>query len=52
MTGVLLAMTMGLAVPAAQAKPDDAQKNGWHTDYATALAEAKQRGKLLFVVFR
>jgi hypothetical protein len=52
MTGILLAMTMGLTAPPGPAGSDDAQKYGWHTDYAKALAEAKQRGKLLFVVFR
>ena len=25
---------------------------GWHTDYATARAEAKRTGKPLFVAFR
>ena len=25
---------------------------GWHTDYATAKAEAKRTGKPLFVTFR
>jgi hypothetical protein len=26
--------------------------SGWHTDYATAKAEAKRTGKPLFVAFR
>jgi len=39
------------------ASPVFAQKvnpkaTGWHTDYATAKAEAKRTGKPLFVAFR
>jgi hypothetical protein len=52
MTGLLLAMTIGLTNSAGLLADDEAKKNGWHTDYAQALAEARQRGRLLFVVFR
>ena len=45
-------MSIGLTAPTLPNGADDAQKHGWHTDYAAALAEAKQRGRLLFVVFR
>jgi len=39
------------------ASPGFAQKvnpraSGWHSDYATAKAEAKRTGKPLFVAFR
>jgi hypothetical protein len=49
MTGFLLTLTLSLA---GADQPGLAQKNGWHADYQEALAEARQRGRLLFVVFR
>ena len=52
MTGILLALTIGLSSSAEAQPADEVQKHGWYTDYATALAEARQRGRLLFVVFR
>ena len=52
MTGLMLAMTIGLTTSAMSLPEDDAQKNGWYTDYGQALAEARQLGRLLFVVFR
>ncbi len=33
-------------------EPPELKKFGWHTDYATAKAEAKRSGKPLMVVFR
>ena len=52
MTGLFLAMSIGLTAPALANGPDEVQKNGWHTDYNKALIEARQRGRLLLVVFR
>jgi hypothetical protein len=52
MTSLLLAMTIGLTTSTVPQAQDEATKNGWYTDYAQALAEARQRGRLLFVVFR
>ena len=52
MTSLLLAMTMGLTTSASLNGEDEAKKHGWYTDYGQALAEARQRGRLLFVVFR
>jgi hypothetical protein len=52
MSGLLLAMTIGLTPSASPLAADEAQKHGWYTDYGKALAEARQRGRLLFVVFR
>jgi hypothetical protein len=52
MTGLLLAMTIGLTTTASPSAEDEAKKHGWYTDYGQALAEARQRGRLLFVVFR
>ncbi len=47
MTGLLLALTMGLTTPPGLQAEDEAKKHGWYTDYGQALAEAKQRGRLL-----
>jgi hypothetical protein len=33
-------------------EPTELKQFGWHTDYATAKAEAKRSGKPLMVVFR
>jgi len=33
------------------AKPD-AKKFGWHTDYASAKAEARRTGKPILLIFR
>jgi hypothetical protein len=51
MTGLFLALSIALTAPTLS-RPDEAQQYGWHNDYAKALAEAKQRGRLLMVVFR
>jgi hypothetical protein len=40
-----------LAIPAVAQRPNP-KASGWHTDYATAKAEAKRTGKPLFVAFR
>ncbi len=45
-------MSIGLTAPTLAYGADEAQQNGWHTDYNKALAEARQRGRLLLVVFR
>jgi hypothetical protein len=52
MTGLFLAMSIVLTAPALVTAPDDVQKNGWQIDYSKALAEARQQGRLLLVVFR
>lgn len=52
MTGVFLAVTLSLSAPHGVAEEDEAKKNGWYSDYGQALAEARKRGRLLFVVFR
>jgi hypothetical protein len=39
-------------VSSAFAQKGDPKATGWHTDYATARAEAKRTGKPLFVAFR
>jgi hypothetical protein len=52
MTGILLALTLGLSTSPSLAGEDEAKKHGWYTDYGRALAEAQQRGRLMFVVFR
>ena len=41
-----------VVVSAAFAQKGNPKANGWHTDYATARAEAKRAGKPLFVTFR
>jgi hypothetical protein len=50
-------MRLAVLVSLIVAAPVFAQKGntkatGWHTDYATARAEAKRTGKPLFVVLR
>ena len=40
-----------IALPTFAQRPNP-KANGWHTDYATAKAEAKRTGKPLFVAFR
>jgi len=44
---IALTGTAGASPP----KPDPA-KLGWHTDYATAKAEARRAGKPILLVFR
>ena len=41
-----------VVVSAAFAQKVNPKSNGWHSDYATARAEAKRTGKPLFVAFR
>lgn len=41
-----------VAITPAFAQKVNPQATGWHTDYASAKAEAKRTGKPLFVVFR
>lgn len=52
MTGILLALTLGLSTSPGLVGEDEAKKHGWYTDYGQALAEARKRGRLLLVVFR
>jgi hypothetical protein len=52
MSGILLALTMGLSVSPGFVGEDEAKKHGWYTDYNQALSEARKSGRLLFVVFR
>jgi hypothetical protein len=51
---VLAAFAVLLLAGVADAHPPklDAAKFGWHSDYATAKAEAKRTGKPIFLVFR
>jgi hypothetical protein len=56
MTRTLMALTLALpllpqAAFAQKAKADLA-RNGWHTDYASGLREAKRTGKPILLVFR
>ncbi len=44
-----LLLTAGSAVAAPKL---DAAKYGWHSDYATAKAEANRTGKPMLLVFR
>ncbi len=46
-TGIILFSHFSYAV-----EPSELKKSGWHTDYATAKAEAKRSGKPIMVVFR
>ena len=39
-------------VSSAFAQKANPRSTGWHTDYATARAEARRTGKPLFVTFR
>ena len=48
-SAVLASLVLAGSVGAAAPRP---QAFGWHTDYATAKAEAKKAGKPLFVTFR
>lgn len=45
-------MIVLLIAPTAFAQRSNPKSNGWHSDYATAKAEAKRTGKPLFVAFR
>ena len=47
----VLPLLLSAAALSVSAKPDPKQ-HGWHTDYATAKAEAKKTGKPLMLVFR
>ena len=47
----VVAASLILAAPAFAQKVNP-KATGWHTDYASALAEAKRSGKPLFVAFR
>jgi hypothetical protein len=44
-------LSLFLAAPAFAQKVNP-KATGWHTDYASAVAEAKRTGKPLFVAFR
>jgi hypothetical protein len=46
---VVVSVVVASSAFAQKANP---KANGWHTDYATARAEAKRTGKPLFVAFR
>jgi hypothetical protein len=46
---VLFSLLLATPVFAQRVNP---KATGWHTDYATARAEAKRTGKPLFVVLR
>lgn len=48
-TATLLALMLPALV---RAQPADLRRNGWRTDYRTALAEARRTGKPLMVVIR
>jgi hypothetical protein len=48
---VALIASFLIAAPALAQKVNP-KATGWHTDYASALAEAKRTGKPLFVAFR
>jgi hypothetical protein len=52
--GLVAAIVSGVAgqVDAQTAVGKLAQANGWHTDYETARAAARQSGKPMMVVFR
>jgi hypothetical protein len=56
MTRTLTALALALAlVPQAafaQKLKADLSRNGWHTDYASGLREAKRTGKPILLVFR
>ena len=41
-----------VVVSSAFAQKGNPKATGWHTDYATARAEARRTGKPLFVTFR
>ena len=48
-TAILVSLVLTAPAFAQRVNP---KATGWHTDYATAKAEAKRTGKPLFVVFR
>jgi hypothetical protein len=48
-SAVLVSLIVAAPVFAQKGNP---KATGWHTDYATARAEAKRIGKPLFVVLR
>jgi hypothetical protein len=48
-TVVVVSLLLTAPVFAQRVNP---KATGWHTDYASALAEAKRSGKPLFVAFR
>ena len=48
-TAVIVSLVVASSALAQKGNPKAA---GWHTDYATARAEAKRTGKPLFVTFR
>ncbi len=53
MSRVLVLPALMLIAGSATAAPKpDAAKYGWHTDYATAKAEANRTGKPMLLVFR
>ena len=54
MNRVLAGLGVLVLAGVADARPPktDAGKYGWHSDYATAKAEAKRTGKPIFLVFR
>ena len=49
---MIAGLALGVVVPTVAAREVDAKKFGWHSDYATAKAEAKRTGKPMLVVFR
>lgn len=49
---VLGTLVLGLLSNAAVAEQEAASKIAWHDDYAKAMSEAEQQGKMLFVLFR
>jgi hypothetical protein len=54
MTRTLTALALALLPHAgyAQTSKADLARNGWHTDYASGLREAKRTGKPILLVFR
>jgi hypothetical protein len=49
LAGVALLLLPASGAAAPKIEP---AKYGWHTDFATATAEAKRTGKPIFLVFR
>jgi hypothetical protein len=45
-------LCLPLTAEAAASVAPDPTKFGWHTDYATARAEARKTGKPIMLVFR
>ena len=54
MNRVLAGLALLLLPASAAAAPPkyDPAKYGWHSDFATATAEARRTGKPIFLVFR